>query len=57
MSADVYNSPVAILRVPARREREYEALRILGHLRRPDGTVRPGTDDQMKEARRWRMIS
>jgi hypothetical protein len=51
--ASVIDSPIAIARIPARREREYLAYQILGHLRRADGTVRAGSPGEQTEARRW----
>jgi hypothetical protein len=51
--ADAVNSPIGIVRIPARRERELLALRIIGVLAGPDGTVQPGTEDEKREARTW----
>jgi len=49
----IYVSPIASVRIPARREREHLARRILGQLVWPDGELRPGTEDEQKEARKW----
>jgi hypothetical protein len=51
--ADAVASPIAIVRIPARRERELLALRIIGLLAYPDGSAQPGSDDEKREARTW----
>jgi hypothetical protein len=51
--ADAVNSPIGIVRIPARRERELLALRVIGLLAWPCGTVQPGTHEEQQEARTW----
>jgi hypothetical protein len=51
--AHAVHSPIAVVRIPARREREYYAFRILGRLAWADGTVRPGDAAHRERARRW----
>ena len=54
---DIYeyaiNSWVGSVRIPARRERELLAYRILGRLTYPDGVLNPGTPEEQVEARKW----
>jgi hypothetical protein len=54
---DIYeyaiNSWVGSVRIPARRERELLAYRILGRLVYPGIGLCPGTPEEQKEARKW----
>ena len=57
---DIYayavTSPIGIVRIPARRERELLAYKILGRLEYPGIGLCPGTPEEQKEALKWLLV-
>lgn len=53
--SSIYDSPVGIARIPARRERDLLCRRVLGQIVWPDGELKPGAETEKKEAREWLM--